>query len=403
MRPSRRAPNAVLLAVAACLISAATAEELGELGEGSCVSSLDTGSFEAAIRGKNALVVFFAPWCGHCKALHPHFERLCTDLSDQEDFLAAVVDATEEVQLAESHGVTGMRRRVSQSTHARADTECCAATGRLSDHRLVRQARVLRPHRRSLQRRPLGGGNAGLCQLQDRLGRCSRGCGLNPKAGLVKTMDALVKEWVTHSRLPEHLIERARETVLVTARATSDSLTQEGEKIDAKTYIAIFEKALKDTGYIKVPTLRTHRARLASPQLIRLMCAAGRAGTTTTAPPPRPGTNEPGKRASAGTTAQRVAHVRPLRGAAPGQSEACARGDHAHHLHADAAFALLAGRPGRHTVLEMQEKGCAFKIEGFQLIYGAFHSHSAQARQAPRDGTRYNTIYFIFAKVNFKA
>ena len=174
MRPSRRAPNAVLLAVAACLISAATAEELGELGEGSCVSSLDTGSFEAAIRGKNALVVFFAPWCGHCKALHPHFERLCTDLSDQEDFLAAVVDATEEVQLAESHGVTGMRRRVSQSTHARADTECCAATGRLSDHRLVRQARVLRPHRRSLQRRPLGGGNAGLCQLQDRLGRCSR-------------------------------------------------------------------------------------------------------------------------------------------------------------------------------------------------------------------------------------
>ena len=87
------------------------------------------------------------------------------------------------------------------------------------------------------------------------------GGGLNPKAGLVKTMDALVKEWVTHSLLPEHLIERARETVLVTARATSDSLTQEGEKIDAKTYITIFEKALKDTGYIKVRTLRTQRAR----------------------------------------------------------------------------------------------------------------------------------------------
>ena len=81
------------------------------------------------------------------------------------------------------------------------------------------------------------------------------GGGLNAKAGLVKPMDALVKEWVTHSRLPEHLIEPARESLLVTARATSDSLTQEGEKIDAKVYIAIFGKALKDSGFIKVRTL----------------------------------------------------------------------------------------------------------------------------------------------------
>ena len=141
MRPSR-----VLVALAAaCLLSAATAEEeLGELGEGSCVSSLDTGNFEAAIRGKNALVVFFAPWCGHCKALHPHFERLCADLSDQDEFLAAVVDATEEVELAQSHGVTGAcLPRLAIGARAHALTECFAATGRLPDHHLVRQARVL--------------------------------------------------------------------------------------------------------------------------------------------------------------------------------------------------------------------------------------------------------------------
>ena len=129
MRRSRGAPT-VLVAVAACLISAA-AEELGELGDSSCVSSLDTGNFEAAIRGKNALVVFFAPWCGHCKALHPHFERLCADLSDQDDFFAAVVDATEEVELAQTHGVTGMRHRACRNwrtharTHARADRMLC--------------------------------------------------------------------------------------------------------------------------------------------------------------------------------------------------------------------------------------------------------------------------------------
>lgn len=123
MRPTRRAPS-VLLAVVACLVSAA-AEELGELGEDSCVSSLETGNFEAAIRGKNALVVFFAPWCGHCKALHPHFERLCADLSDQDDFFAAVVDATEEVELAQSHGVTGMHVAIGARTHACADQMLC--------------------------------------------------------------------------------------------------------------------------------------------------------------------------------------------------------------------------------------------------------------------------------------
>ena len=122
MRPSR-----VLALAAACLLSAATAEEeLGELGEGSCVSSLDTGNFEATIRGKNALVVFFAPWCGHCKALHPHFERLCADLSDQDEFIAAVVDATEEVELAQSHGVTGAcLPRLAIGAHACADRMLC--------------------------------------------------------------------------------------------------------------------------------------------------------------------------------------------------------------------------------------------------------------------------------------
>jgi protein disulfide-isomerase A6 len=233
MRRSRRAPS-VLVAVAACLISAA-AEELGELGDSSCVSSLDTGNFEAAIRGKNALVVFFAPWCGHCKALHPHFERLCADLSDQDDFFAAVVDATEEVELAQTHGVTGF-----PTINWYGKREFSVPTGEA-----------------------YSGGRSAAAMLDfvnSKTGwGVAPGGGLNPKAGLVKTMDALVKEWVTHSLLPEHLIERARETVLVTARATSDSLTQEGEKIDAKTYITIFEKALKDTGYIKAEQARLRR------------------------------------------------------------------------------------------------------------------------------------------------
>ena len=79
------------------------------------------------------------------------------------------------------------------------------------------------------------------------------GGGLDQKAGLVKKLDLLVKEWVTHAKLPEHLIEPARETVLVRARVTADGLMQEGEKRDAKTYISIFEKVLwKDENHVQV-------------------------------------------------------------------------------------------------------------------------------------------------------
>ena len=42
--------------------------------------------------------------------------------------------------------------------------------------------------------------------------------------------------------------------------------------------ITIFEKALKDSGYIKVPTPCTQRALSRSRQLSRLVRAAGRAG-----------------------------------------------------------------------------------------------------------------------------
>jgi hypothetical protein len=58
-------------------------------------------------------------------------------------------------------------------------------------------------------------------------------------------------------------------------------------------------------------------------------------------------------------------------------------------------------------VLEMQEKGCAFKLEGFQLIYGAVNEpqpqRTGQTGATRRHARRYNTFYFIFAKVNFKA
>lgn len=235
MRPSRRR----LLAVAACLISSAAAVDdvapsFGE-DESSCVTSLTAGNFDSAILGKHALVVFFAPWCGHCKTLHEPFEKLCHDLSDQDEFVAAVVDATEEVELAQTHGVTGFP---TINWYGRREFSIGAGEA-FSGSRTV----------------------AGMLDfVNSKTGwGVAPGGGLNAKAGLVKGMDALVKEWVTHSLLPEHLVVPARETVLLRARATFDGLIQEGEKTDAKTYLTIFEKSLKDAGYIKAEQARLRR------------------------------------------------------------------------------------------------------------------------------------------------
>lgn len=44
---------------------------------------------------QEVLVEFYAPWCGHCKTLAPHFDEAARRIADNPNIVIAKVDSTE--------------------------------------------------------------------------------------------------------------------------------------------------------------------------------------------------------------------------------------------------------------------------------------------------------------------
>lgn len=71
------------------------------------VTQLKKDNFDEFVKANDlVLAEFFAPWCGHCKALAPEYEEAATTLKEKNIKLVKV-DCTEESDLCQTYGVEG--------------------------------------------------------------------------------------------------------------------------------------------------------------------------------------------------------------------------------------------------------------------------------------------------------
>lgn len=73
------------------------------------VLSLTPDNWDSATAGKTVFIKFFAPWCGHCKAMAADWEALAEEFEGDSTALIAEVDCTADDtdDICEENGVQG--------------------------------------------------------------------------------------------------------------------------------------------------------------------------------------------------------------------------------------------------------------------------------------------------------
>jgi protein disulfide-isomerase A1 len=107
-----RAGPAAALACAAVAVAAAgllaSAEE-DPLAVRSAVVDVTEDNYDEVLEEREYMMLFFyAPWCGHCAEMKPHFEQAAENLArDGVDVTMASIDATVNMDIAAEHSLTG--------------------------------------------------------------------------------------------------------------------------------------------------------------------------------------------------------------------------------------------------------------------------------------------------------
>jgi len=68
-----------------------------KVGKSLAVKVLDEKNFHQIVNNpdKKTMVMFYAPWCGHCKKLHPTWDKLAKKYKNSKDVIIAKIDSTE--------------------------------------------------------------------------------------------------------------------------------------------------------------------------------------------------------------------------------------------------------------------------------------------------------------------
>lgn len=86
-----------------CLAS----RSLGGAEEAVTAISLTEGNFVSEVSASPHFVMFYAPWCGHCKRLAPTWEELAGKMNQEKEVTIGKVDCTEQTALCSAQDVTG--------------------------------------------------------------------------------------------------------------------------------------------------------------------------------------------------------------------------------------------------------------------------------------------------------